>query len=175
MDSANIEAIANPEKVYDGLATVYDHWIEEVPALKIFYNIFHRTIGQNKEKFYGTVLDIGCGMGHFLYYLSKKGYKNIKGIDICQEQVDAAKKIVPGDIRQIPDLKSYFAESGETFDMITMNDVLEHLDKKEILETLKMVRTSLNPSGIFICRDWQSDRAFSFSCSLQGIYDQICW
>ena len=69
-----------------------------------------------------------------------------------QEQVDAAKKIVPGDIRQIPDLKSYFAESGETFDMITMNDVLEHLDKKEILETLKMVRTSLNPSGVFICR-----------------------
>ena len=98
------------------------------------------------------ILDIGCGMGHFLYYLSKKGYKNIKGIDICQEQVDAAKKIVPGDIRQIPDLKSYFAESGETFDMITMNDVLEHLDKKEILETLKMVRTSLNPSGVFICR-----------------------
>ena len=132
MDSANIEAIANPEKVYDGLATVYDHWIEEVPALKIFYNIFHRTIGQNKEKFYGTVLDIGCGTGILTRRIaSMSGVKRVIGIDISPASVgQASGKEIPGgnfyvaSATQIP-LKERVVDC-----VVAYGDTLSHIHKE---------------------------------------------
>ena len=45
----------------------------------------------NKE---AAIIDVGCGMGHFLSYLQSKGYHNIRGVDICDDQVDWCKKNV---------------------------------------------------------------------------------
>lgn len=99
------------------------------------------------------ILDIGCGMGHFLYYLSKKGYTNIKGVDLCDEQVKAAQKNVPlASIEKITDLKKFLSDNKETYDLITMNDVLEHLSKDMIMDTLSHIRNKLSNSGVFICR-----------------------
>lgn len=39
-----------------------------------------------------NILDIGCGAGHFLYYLKTKGYNNFLGIDISPQQVEYCKK-----------------------------------------------------------------------------------
>ena len=100
-----------------------------------------------------SILDIGCGMGHFLYYLSKKGYTNIKGIDICEEQVKAAQKNVPASsVEKTADLRKFLLESKESYDVITMNDVLEHLDKDEIVDILRTIKDKLTSSGTFICR-----------------------
>ena len=38
------------------------------------------------------ILDVGCGTGHFLYYLAKKGYDNYLGIDLSPQQVDFCRK-----------------------------------------------------------------------------------
>ena len=34
-----------------------------------------------------VILDIGCGAGHFLYYLKKEGFENFLGIDISVRSV----------------------------------------------------------------------------------------
>src|SRR5690349_16113862 len=34
------------------------------------------------------VLEVGCGLGHFLYFLKTQGYANHWGIDIGKEQID---------------------------------------------------------------------------------------
>src|SRR5262249_16540690 len=39
------------------------------------------------------ILDIGCGYGPFLYFLQKEGYRNICGVDISPEQVEAARQL----------------------------------------------------------------------------------
>ena len=39
------------------------------------------------ENLNDKILDIGCGCGHFLYYLNNKGYTNFSGIDISAQQV----------------------------------------------------------------------------------------
>lgn len=33
------------------------------------------------------ILDLGCGMGHFLYFLKANGYNNYLGIDFCDENI----------------------------------------------------------------------------------------
>src|SRR4051812_37311495 len=33
------------------------------------------------------ILDIGCGLGHFLYFLKSEGYVNHWGIDLGSEQI----------------------------------------------------------------------------------------
>jgi len=139
------------ENFYKNYSEFYSSGIsDDMSKVCSYYEDDYRNIlPKNKD---AKIFDIGCGMGHFLYYLLKKGYHNIKGVDICREQVNAAKKLVSADIQKISDLKSYLSKSTETFDVITMNDVLEHLDKKEIIEVLGEVKNKLNPSGIFICR-----------------------
>ncbi|NQS89514.1 class I SAM-dependent methyltransferase, partial [Patescibacteria group bacterium] len=46
---------------------------------------FGEFIPQDKNS---RILDIGCGCGHFLYYLQKNGYTNFYGIDVSSQQVD---------------------------------------------------------------------------------------
>jgi len=131
MDTISIGSIADPERVYDGLAPIYDHWVEDVPALKIFYNIFNRTIERHKEKIRGTVLDLGCGTG----ILSKKiasleRVKRVIGIDISPMSIgQAASKDIPrcsfsvGSATQIP-LKDRTVEC-----VIAYGDILSHIYK----------------------------------------------
>ena len=132
MSSMGIESIANPERVYDGLAPVYDHWVEEVPALKIFYSIFNRTIEQHKDKFCGTVLDLGCGTGIFSKRIaSLADVKRVIGIDISPLSIGhASGKQIPdcsfwvGSATQIP-LKDKSAEC-----VVAYGDILSHIHKE---------------------------------------------
>ncbi|MEH7388608.1 class I SAM-dependent methyltransferase [Bacillus sp. JJ1521] len=42
------------------------------------------------------VLDIGCGSGHSLKYMAKKGAREIWGVDLSQNQIDTAKETLNG-------------------------------------------------------------------------------
>lgn len=98
------------------------------------------------------IIDVGCGMGHFLSYLQDKGYRNIKGIDICDEQVEWCKKNVCKNVEKIDDLLAFFPRCGRSFDLIIMNDLIEHLRKDEMADILSAARKSLKAGGVLICR-----------------------
>ncbi len=99
-----------------------------------------------------AIIDVGCGMGHFLSYLQSKGYRNIKGIDICGEQVEWCEKNVCEKVEKVDDLLTFFLNSGAAFDLIIMNDLIEHLAKDEMVDILSAARKSLKPAGALICR-----------------------
>lgn len=132
MNYTSIDSVANPERVYDGLAPVYDHWVEEVPALKIFYSIFNRTMELHKEKFSGMVLDLGCGTGIFSKRIaSMMNVKNVIGIDISPLSIShASGKGIPGcdfsvaSATQIP-LKDKSVEC-----VVAYGDILSHIHKE---------------------------------------------
>ena len=91
----------------------------------------------------GTLLDFGCGLGHFLNQMKENGW-NVFGIDSSPK----AKKSVENrfDIRVYsPD---EWLNSNETYDIITCWHSLEHIHKPWVY--LEQFRERLNPNGLLI-------------------------
>lgn len=110
----------------------------------------------NYEKFLpqdknSNVLDVGCGTGFFLYYLKKKGYKNYYGIDISKDQIDYCRQEVTENVVQT-DAFGFLKDKIEEYDVIVMNDLLEHIPKEKLIDFLRLVRKALRAHGIAIIR-----------------------
>lgn len=97
------------------------------------------------------ILDVGCGTGHFLYYLVKKGYDNYLGIDLSPQQVDFCRKNVSGQVKMADAFKFLKAQKN-MYDVIIANDLLEHIPKEEVVNFLKLVRRGLKNEGCFLMK-----------------------
>lgn len=112
------------------------------------------SIGKDLEKFLpadrsAKILDVGCGCGHFLYYLKKSGYTDAEGIDVSHQQVDHCVKTAG--------VRAHFADAGEflagkagQYDLISMMSMLEHLPKNDVVPILKAAHKALKPGGTLI-------------------------
>lgn len=98
------------------------------------------------------ILDIGCGMGHFLWYLKKKGYTNLLGVDISKEAIAFCKRNVIANVLLINNLSQFLKKHQNSFDLIVMNDVLEHIIKKNIIRTLREIGHSLKNAGTLLVK-----------------------
>lgn len=94
-------------------------------------------------------LDLGCGKGYFLKYLKEMGYSNIKGVEKSSSQILHALSDVK-DYIIVDDMFNYLKNSSESFDVITLFHVLEHLFKDEILDLLELVYQRLKEDGMLI-------------------------
>lgn len=97
------------------------------------------------------ILDVGCGAGHFLYYLEKKGYTDFLGIDISRQQVDFCRENISQQVERA-DAFEYLKDKKNAFDAVVANDMLEHIPKEEIITFVKLVNTALKDNGIFLIR-----------------------
>jgi 2-polyprenyl-3-methyl-5-hydroxy-6-metoxy-1,4-benzoquinol methylase len=95
------------------------------------------------------ILDIGCGYGSFLYFLQKEGYRNICGVDISPEQVEAARQLGIDNV-YCEDLLTFLHGHPKAFACITAFDVVEHFPKCEVLELLDAIHQALQSGGTFI-------------------------
>lgn len=96
------------------------------------------------------ILDLGCGYGGFLLLLQERGYGNTLGIDISPQQVATAnllgvKNVHEGTIDQALGVE-------QSFDLVSMFDVIEHLTRSEAIETLTRIHDRLSPGGTLIIR-----------------------
>jgi len=96
------------------------------------------------------ILDLGCGHGAFLYFLSQAGYKNIRGIDISSEQIETAHKLGIAEAR-LGTLEQVLSEERDgCVDVVLVMDVLEHLTRDELFHTLDDIRRVLKRDGMCI-------------------------
>ncbi|AFH49789.1 SAM-dependent methyltransferase [Ignavibacterium album JCM 16511] len=120
------------------LDSLYRHYDEKIlPSLKLF----------RKNS---SILELGCGPGYLLDYLKQKGYVNVKGIDISEEQIEIAQS--KGHNVSVGDVFVYLKNSTEKFDVIFAFDLLEHFTKDELLELTELVHYSLREEGLFLIR-----------------------
>ncbi|MCR8454597.1 MAG: class I SAM-dependent methyltransferase [Crenarchaeota archaeon] len=68
--------------------SLLDHYREMARCYKRWYGPF---LPEDRD---ARILDIGCGMGHFLYFLKEEGYRNFLGVDISREQVNFVRKYI---------------------------------------------------------------------------------
>lgn len=115
-----------------------------------YADLLYRALSKNGSvNMDSAVLDIGCGLGGFLYVLKKRGFRNLEGIDpslFCVEHI-----VNEYDIRcsqgAVSTLDNYVKDRKELFDVIILTGVLEHL--VNVYETCKNVSKLLRSGGVF--------------------------
>lgn len=95
------------------------------------------------------ILDIGCGSGLFLEFLLSQGYKNALGIDLSQDNIEICKK---KKLNVVKEDAFVFLKKNQKFDLIVMNDIIEHIPKNEIADLLKLIKSCLNSDGSLIVK-----------------------
>ncbi|MCS7053689.1 MAG: class I SAM-dependent methyltransferase [Ignavibacterium sp.] len=111
------------------------------------YKIYPLIKGFDKSS---NILELGCGPGYLINYLSSKGFNKIKGIDISKEQIQIA-KAANYDVMEI-DVFEFFKNNNEKYDLIFAFDFLEHFTKDELIELSHIIYENLNDNGIFLAR-----------------------
>jgi len=97
----------------------------------------------------GQLLDIGCGLGDFLFKAQEAGY-SVTGIDFSPNCIEIARgRFDFKDLHPLT-LKEFIAEKPDSrYDVITFFEVLEHLDN--VADFLPLVKTLLKPGGYVAC------------------------
>ncbi len=90
------------------------------------------------------ILDIGCAIGGFLNFLSKKGYKNLYGIEPIEAYVNKAKENKDLVIKKGSVYYNPFEDNS--FDVVILDQVLEHLSNLKL--AMKQIKRVLKKGGL---------------------------
>jgi cyclopropane fatty-acyl-phospholipid synthase-like methyltransferase len=107
-----------------------------------------------------TILDAGCGAGHFLHFLQKAGYRDCTGIDISPEQIEFCKRFVHARL-ETTDVVSHLKDHSNIYDAIVANDLVSHLDITRAIAFVHAARESLKENGVFILKTGNMGNPFS--------------
>lgn len=96
------------------------------------------------------ILDAGCGEGWALLFLRHLGYRHLAGFDISPENVAICHEVGLNFVRQHDLLDILSFETGKSYDLILLLDVLEHVRKVAALRCLQAIRARLATGGLLI-------------------------
>ena len=108
---------------------------------------FRALLGElRKHQPHGRLLDVGCAYGRFLEVAAEEGGYTLSGTDVSEHAAGVAAERLGDRARVQPGglLESPFA--GETFDVVTMFDVIEHIEDQDA--AFARIRELLRPSGL---------------------------
>ena len=128
-------------------------------TLKSFEKHYLNKIPQNLNKD-SIIIDIGCGDGALVHWLNQKGYKNVLGIDLSEEQIKLSK--YASNIRlKVADVFDFLQNETCKYDLIIVRDVLEHFDKEKLADLLNLFNKSLKENGTILAQVPNANSPFS--------------
>jgi 2-polyprenyl-3-methyl-5-hydroxy-6-metoxy-1,4-benzoquinol methylase len=95
------------------------------------------------------ILDGACGNGALVGWLASRGYTRVEGVDISAEVIADGQALGIGSLR-VGDFVDVLRDEPRAFDVVVLRDVLEHVDKAAVLDTLDVVRAGLAPGGMLL-------------------------
>ena len=101
-------------------------------------NLKHKFRLASRDLPVGKLLDIGCGVGDFLHVAENKGWQ-CTGVEPSEEAREIARQRIKGDLLYSEDLEQL---SDQSFDLITMWHVLEHVDdlKWQVAQLQRLIK-----------------------------------
>ena len=104
-------------------------------------NLFYSNIIKKNFKM-GTYLDFGCGVGFLLKKIEKIKYVKTYGYEINQFAIDRC-------LKNTKNSKIYnnFEDINETFDLISMLHVIEHVKSDDLKKLFDKIKKKLNKNG----------------------------
>jgi 2-polyprenyl-3-methyl-5-hydroxy-6-metoxy-1,4-benzoquinol methylase len=99
------------------------------------------------------ILDLGCGVGFLLHWLTRHRGIVATGVDASPTQIEIARQNLPDAEITCADGLEYLRANSESFDGIFCTDVLEHIPGTDAcIEWVQTARGALRPGGFFACR-----------------------
>ena len=132
------------ENYYDSFYKDLQGWRDYELTSKGYEEWYYDCLPDDKQ---AKILDIGCGDGKFLYFLEQKGYKAIEGLELSRQAASEARKKLKCPIHVVDSSISFLEKYINIYQIITLNDVLEHVPKNETLKFLKAVFNAVIPGG----------------------------
>lgn len=101
-------------------------------------NLKHKYRLASRDLPVGKLLDIGCGVGDFLHVAENKGWQ-CTGVEPSEEAREIARQRIKGDLLYSEDLEQL---TDQSFDLITMWHVLEHVDdlKWQVAQLQRLIK-----------------------------------
>ena len=131
------------------IAQRYDAWYE-TPRGAMYDRLERRVVGSLLPSACNgrTLLDVGCGTGHWSEYFAVRGYE-VTGVDISAETIAIAraKGIANGAFRVADGTDLFFAD--DSFDVAAAITVLEFVADPEAV-LLEMVRCTRKAGGMLL-------------------------
>jgi cyclopropane fatty-acyl-phospholipid synthase-like methyltransferase len=97
-----------------------------------------------------NILDLGCGHGVLVYFARRKGYRNIRGVDVSAQQVALARELGIEHIVQGSLKEALMSTPLSSQDAVVTFDVIEHFTKDELIEVVDAVYSVIKPGGRWI-------------------------
>jgi len=98
------------------------------------------------------VLDLGCGSGYLLAWLSATTSLRVLGVDSSASQVQVSARELPGVSVECDDALAFLGRHRGRFAAVFCLDVLKHIGDDVIFEWLTAAHDALVPGGYFICK-----------------------
>lgn len=138
---------------YDKDAALYDTFNEK--NSKTINKTLAKILTKNKVK---TVLDITCGTGSQVFWLTKRGFK-VVGSDINGPMLSVARKKARAQNRVIKFIKSDMSKVkvGQFDAVIAIFNAIGHLTIKDFAKTIKNAAHNLNNNGLIIFDIFNAD------------------
>lgn len=137
------------DRLYAAYATTHAGHADAATTALIFQREIAPHIGRGKG---ARIFDIGCGQGALVRACRAAGYTRATGIDISPEQVALAQEAGLGHAVELGDFRTALRTRPGSADVVLATDVLEHLNRAELLEAMDCIRVALAPGGVLIAR-----------------------
>lgn len=148
-----------------------DHVREKHEVRARYYDWFTRDwLPPDKD---GPILDIGCGSGQFLYFLQKRGFTNLQGIDLDRQQVALARELGLN-VAEAPAIE-YLNASSDRYAMVAMLDIIEHFTREELAPIMNTVVEKLRPGGYLLASVPNAESPDGLKCVYADITHEIAF
>ncbi|MGZ0656220.1 class I SAM-dependent methyltransferase [Coraliomargarita sp. W4R72] len=103
------------------------------------------------------MIDLPCGDGNLLYFLRALGYQDVTGWDLDESRVQVANEL--GLNAQAGDAMAVMNDVTDV-DTILTADFVEHIEKSDVFDFLRICRHALKENGTLIIRTPVTDSVF---------------
>jgi 2-polyprenyl-3-methyl-5-hydroxy-6-metoxy-1,4-benzoquinol methylase len=117
-----------------------------------------------------AIADIACGGGRFLFFLIERGFYNIQGVDISEEQV---RQVAPN--VRAEDATAFLLNHAESFRLIVALDFIEHLKRDEFFQFLNAAYKALHTGGRLVLQTPNASSPFFGEMRYGDISHEICF
>lgn len=97
-----------------------------------------------------AIVDLGCGHGVLVHFARQEGYRNIRGVDVSEQQVALAHQLGIEHVQKGDLMEALTSMPPSSLDAVVALDVIEHFTKDELINFVDAVYGVLKPGGRWI-------------------------